>query len=191
MTESNAISPALSGQASGVTASAGSAGNPKAGAASSTPAKLTGPALWMAIFAVVVWIGFSVLLIVRAGTNDTEWSRIAWVFGSIQAIAFAAAGALFGTAVQQQNVSNAQQQAATAKQDADQQRDAATKGRALAATMQAEGAAQAGTPTDDRKPTGPDGAPAADPATVLAKRHADLSRAPFGNIVPPDSSRPT
>ena len=41
--------------------------------------------------------------------------------------------------MQQQNVSSAKQEAATAKKDADQQRDAAVKGRALAAVVQADG----------------------------------------------------
>ena len=103
---------------------------------SPSPAKLGGPALWTAVGALVIWVAFSIVLLFNISKNETEWTRIAWVFGSIQSVAFAAAGALFGTAVQQQNVSTAQQQAATAKQDADQQRDAATKGRALAAVMQ-------------------------------------------------------
>ena len=117
-----------SGQSQAATSGGGSSASPK----------LTGAALWVAIFAIAVWIGFSIFLITKAGTNETEWTRIAWVFGSIQAIAFAAAGALFGTAVQQQNINNAQQQATSATKDADQQREAAAKGRALAATMQAE-----------------------------------------------------
>jgi hypothetical protein len=165
------------------------AGSAKAGAGSSTSAKLSGPALWMAIVAVAVWIGFSVYLVTKAGTSDTEWARIAWVFGFIQAVAAAAAGALFGTAVQQQNVSTAQQQAATAKQDADQQRDAATKGRALAAAMQAESPVPAAGADGAPKAMGPVGAPGtgAASASALAQRHADLSRALFGEIVPPGS----
>jgi hypothetical protein len=115
----------------------------KSGEGSSTSPKLTGAALWVAIFAIAVWLGFSIFLIIEAGTNEIEWARITWVFGSIQAIAFAAAGALFGTAVQQQNLDKAQQQATSAKNDADQQREAAVNGRVLAAAIQAEAAAQA------------------------------------------------
>jgi hypothetical protein len=148
---------------------------------SSTSPRLTGAALWVAIFAIAVWIGFSIFLIAKAGTSETEWTRIAWVFGSIQAIAFAAAGALFGTAVQQQNVNNAQQQATSAKNDADQQREAAAKGRALAAAMQAEAAT---VPTDgggiQRAGVASASAGSAD---ELRQRHAQLSRSLFGDLI--------
>jgi hypothetical protein len=186
MTVTNAADPAASGQANDAAkTTAGTAGGATAGAGSSTSMKLSGPALWMAIVAVAAWLGFSIFLVAKAGTSDTEWARIAWVFGSIQAIAAAAAGALFGTAVQQQNVSNAQQQATTAKQDADQQRDAATKGRALAAAMQAESPAQPAGAGDGPKAMGPGGAPGAgaEAAGALAERHAQLSRALFGPLI--------
>src|ERR1700678_2399146 len=75
---------------------------PQAAATGSTSPKLSGAALWVAILAMATWIAFSIVLIVEANVNETEWTRLAWVFGSIQAIAFAAAGTLFGTAVQQQ-----------------------------------------------------------------------------------------
>lgn len=161
-----------SGQSQAATSGGGSSASPK----------LTGAALWVAIFAIAVWIGFSIFLITKAGTKETEWARIAWVFGSIQAIAFAAAGALFGTAVQQQNINNAQQQATSAKKDADQQREAAAKGRALAATMQAEAAVE---------PTGGGGIQRAGVASAastgsadeLRQRHAQLSRSLFGDLI--------
>lgn len=161
----------------------GSETNTTPGAGSSGPPKLSGAALWTAVFAVAVWIGFSIFLIARAGTNETEWARIAWVFGSIQAVAFTAVGALFGTAVQQQNVSNAQQQAASAKKDADQQREAATKGRALATAMQAEVAAQPANDEESPPRIGAPSAAAAESADQLRQRHAQLSRALFGDLV--------
>jgi hypothetical protein len=145
--------------------------------------KLTGAALWVAIFAIAVWVGFSIFLIARAGTNETEWTRIAWVFGSIQAIAFAAAGALFGTAVQQQNVSNAQQQATSSKKDADQQREAATKGRALAMTLQAEAATQPTAGADGLQRAGVGGTAPSDSADELRQRYGQLSRALFGELI--------
>ena len=157
--------------------------NTTPGDGSSGLPKPTGAALWTAIFAIAVWVGFSIFLIARAGTSETEWARIAWVFGSIQAVAFAAAGALFGTAVQQQNVNNAQQQAESAKKDADRQREAATKGRALATMVQAEVAAQ---PASDAEiPQRRDAAISADAesADQLLQRHAQLSRALFGDLV--------
>ena len=141
--------------------------------------------MWTAVGALVTWVAFSIVLLFNIGKNETEWTRIAWVFGSIQSVAFAAAGALFGTAVQQQNVSTAQQQAATAKQDADQQRDAATKGRALAAVMQAEAPAQPAGDAGGLRAMGPPAAAVAESAEVLRQRHAQVSRSLFGNLVEP------
>jgi hypothetical protein len=155
---------------------------------SPSPAKLGGPALWTAVGALLIWVAFSIVLLFNISKNETEWTRIAWVFGSIQSVAFAAAGALFGTAVQQQNVSTAQQQAATAKQDADQQREAATKGRALAAVMQAEGTAPPAGDAGGLKAMGPAAAAVTESAEVLRQRHAQVSRSLFGNLVEPPSS---
>jgi hypothetical protein len=164
-------------------------GGQNAGAAapggSSSSSKLSGPALWMAIFALAVWVAFSIVLLFNIGKNETEWTRIAWVFGSIQSVAFAAAGALFGTAVQQQNVTSAKQDAATAKKDADQQRDMAIKGRALATVVQADGATP---PAGDRsglERMGPDRTGATESAEAVRQRHAQLAQSLFGNLVEP------
>ena len=164
--------------------SAGQSQTAASGDGSSASPKLTGTALWVAIFAIAVWIGFSIYLIAKADTNETEWTRIAWVFGSIQAIAFAAAGALFGTAVQQQNVSNSQQQATSAKKDADQQREAAANGRALAAALQAEEAAiQPTSNAGGVQRAGVANAADAGSADELRQRNAQLSRALFGDLI--------
>jgi hypothetical protein len=163
--------------------SAGPSKSATPGNTSSTSSKLTGTALWTAIFAIAVWIGFSIFLIAKAGTNETEWTRIVWVFGSIQAVAFAAAGALFGTSVQQQNVNNAQQQAASAKKDADHQREAATKGRALATVMQAEVTVQPTGGVESPERVGVGSVTDAESAGQLRQRHAQLSRALFGDLV--------
>lgn len=149
---------------------------------SSSPPKLSGAALWVAIFAIAIWIGFSILLITKISTSEIEWTRLAWVFGSIQAIAFAAAGALFGTAVQQQNVNTAQQQATSAKNDADQQREAAVKGRALAAAIQAEAAVQESSTTGGVQRASVGGAGGPGTADNVLQRYAQMSRALFGDL---------
>jgi len=153
------------------------------GSGSSSPLKLSGPALWAAMLALVVWVGFSILMLFFASKSETEWTRVAWVFGSIQSVAFAAAGALFGTAVQQQNVSNAQQDAANAKKDADTQRETAIKGRALATVLQADGT----TPTTSEKSgleaMGPDQAGTTESADVVLQRHAQLAQSMFPELV--------
>jgi hypothetical protein len=156
---------------------------PQAAATGSTSPKLSGAALWVAILAMATWIAFSIVLIVEANVNETEWTRLAWVFGSIQAIAFAAAGTLFGTAVQQQNVSTAQHQAAMATKDAEQQRGDAANGRALAVAMQAEAATAPTENTEGIRRAGAAGVPGRDSADELRQRHAQLSRALFGNLV--------
>lgn len=178
MSDPNTASPPVSQETS-----AGQSQAAPSGDGSSNSPKLTGAALWVAISAIAVWIGFSIFLIAKAGTNETEWTRIAWVFGSIQAIAFAAAGALFGTAVQQQNINNAQQQATSAKKDADQQRDAAANGRALAAAIQADAVTQ---PTGDSggiQRAGVASAASAGSADELRQRYAQLSRSLFGDLI--------
>lgn len=154
----------------------------RSGNGSSSPPKLSGAALWVAIFAIVIWIGFSVFLITKVSTSEIEWTRIAWVFGSIQAIAFAAAGALFGTAVQQQNVDTAQRQATSAKNDADQQREAAVKGRALAAAIQAEAATQPSGTTGGVQRASVGGSGGLGTADSLLQRYAQMSRALFGDL---------
>jgi hypothetical protein len=136
---------------------------------------LSGTALWVAVAAVAVWITFSILLVTKASSSDVYWSRVAWVFGSVEAVAFAAAGALFGTAVQKQNVDNANLRADAAQQDADQQRETATKGRALAAALQAE-APVGGEQEESRAMSGSDG------PDEVQLRHAQISRTLFGDL---------
>jgi hypothetical protein len=141
--------------------------------------------LWVAVLSLAVWVAFSIVLLFNVGKNETEWTRIAWIFGSIQSVAFAAAGALFGTAVQQQNVNSAQQEAAIAKKDADQQRDMAIKGRTLATVVQAEGTTPSAEDTNRLERMGPGRADATESADTVRQRHARLSQSLFGNLVEP------
>jgi hypothetical protein len=150
-----------------------------------TSPKLSGAALWVAVFALAVWVAFSIVLLFNVGKTEMEWTRIAWVFGSIQSVAFAATGALFGTAVQQQNVSSAKQEATTARKDADQQRETAIKGRALAAVVQAEGAAPSAGETGGYERMGPGRTGVTESAEAVRQRHAQLSQSLFGNLVEP------
>jgi hypothetical protein len=161
------------------------------GGSSSSP-KLSGAALWTAIVALVVWVAFSIVVLFNIGKSETEWTRITWVFGSIQSVAFAAAGALFGTAVQQQNVSSAKQEASSAKQeassakqDADQQRETAIKGRALAAVVQAEAATPSADDATGLESMETGRADATESAEALRQRHAQVSRSLFGDLVEP------
>src|SRR5690242_951149 len=106
--------------------------------AATTPAKTTGDnklsrtGTVVASGTVLFWALFAAFLLSRVGTKDADvWTHLTFVFGSVQAIAFTAAGALFGTAVQQDRVKNAEHRAAMAE-------NAASNGRALALILQNE-----------------------------------------------------
>ncbi|MEU4732152.1 hypothetical protein [Streptomyces sp. NPDC023588] len=142
---------------------------------------LAGPALWVALFAIAAWVGFSIYLLTQAGsTQEISWTRIIWVFASVEAIAFAAAGALFGTAVQRGHVMQAEQRAESAENTARQHQEEATAGRALAASMQADDIA-AGAGENRLKSMGTGGQVSED----VRRRHAQLARSLFGDLVKP------
>jgi hypothetical protein len=135
----------------------------------------------VAIAAVIFWAVFSVLLVRTANTTDEIlWTRLAWIFGSVQALAFAAAGALFGTAVQRDRAEKAEERAASAQSDADAQRDDASKGRALAAILQAEAEDSLGDGGGARRSGAPAEAP---PDAGVRQSHARIARSLFGDLV--------
>ena len=93
-----------------------------------TPSRI---ALIAAGAALVIWLAFAVYLLTQSGANDAKWGRIVWVFASVEAVAFAAAGVLFGTTVNRQRAEVAEQQATANQRDAE-------GGRALAAALKAD-----------------------------------------------------
>jgi len=126
----------------------------------STVKNVSGVAL---VAAAVVLVGFGVFvwyLATRSDTEEVTWTRLAWLFASVEAVAFGAAGALFGSSIQRQRAEKAE-----AKADANA--DAAAKGRALAEALKAEDTATGGL-----EPLGPG-------ADEVARRHAALARALF------------
>ena len=100
---------------------------------------------------VVGWIGgailvatYLVLLILQfdhIGATDADWNRRLELLNPLQALAFAGAGVLLGTAVQQQATKKAQELA-------DQNQEDANKGRALEAAVKAKAASPEPTPPD-------------------------------------------
>jgi uncharacterized membrane protein YeiH len=68
-----------------------------------------------ATFAALVIIAFAVFaifLVTNADTQDqTEWERWVYVFGAVQAIAFAAIGWVFGREVNRERAEKAEQRA--------------------------------------------------------------------------------
>lgn len=126
------------------------------------PRRPTGVALIAALVALVTFAAFTAYMIVQAdGENEVTWTRLAWLFSSVEAIAFGAAGALFGASVQRERAENAEA-------DARVNADAATRGRALAAVVKAD--AQAATRGRDE----PEGE-----TTSVAARHARVARELF------------
>jgi hypothetical protein len=99
--------------------------------------------------------------------NEVSWTRLAWLFASVEAIAFGAAGALFGATIQRQRAEKAESAAS-------QNADAAAKGRALAETLKAEepsGSASEGFEAF--------GSAVPSEAAQVAQRHASLARELF------------
>jgi hypothetical protein len=95
----------------------------------------------VAIVGLAVLVGFGALTVfMTSQVNNSEptWARLVYVFGSVEAVAFAAAGALFGAQVQRGQTQRAERRAEEAQQKADRHADAAARGRALAKTIRVE-----------------------------------------------------
>jgi hypothetical protein len=95
-----------------------------------------------AFVVLAAWLALVVFLMLRIDTEETHWARLMAMLGSVEAVAFAAAGALFGTTVQKQRVEEAKEQAqkadqraSTAEQQALESAGDAANGRALAAAI--------------------------------------------------------
>lgn len=133
--------------------------------------------------AIVLIVVYIVVLFVQWGSVDAaelEWSRRLTLFGGLEALAFAAAGAILGTTVQRQVVKKAEEQATDAKAEANEQKiraDAnerdAEKGRALHRLAEVKGTQPSGGPVR-RSPGGP---PAPDMAELveLARRYDETT----------------
>lgn len=82
-------------------------------------------------FAVVVVTGFAVFAIFLVSNADTqnqsEWERWVYVFGAVEAIAFAAVGWVFGREVNRQRAENAEDAAEQAAESAAQSREKGAK----------------------------------------------------------------
>lgn len=92
---------------------------------------LSGWALGAAVVVLIAFAAFVVFMIHDIESSEVRWTRLAWLFASVEAIAFGAAGALFGTTIQRGRAENAE---AEARKNA----DAAAKGVALASSLIAD-----------------------------------------------------
>jgi len=122
--------------------------------AATTGQKLGVVATILAIALIVVYIVFLILQWNNVKAGDLEWSRRSDLFGGLEALAFAAAGAVLGTSVQRQVTKKAEDQAADAKGQADQKKaradtnqKAAEKARALHNLAEVKAGQSVGGPT--------------------------------------------
>jgi hypothetical protein len=124
----------------------------------------------VAVLAVLIWVAFVVVMLVASDSSDMTWTRLTFVFASVEAIAFAAAGALFGVSVQRERVQKAEEKADVHAREA-------ANGRALAAVNLADEAALAG-----QDPAGQSFSPGGPPEANLSRRHAELARRLFPEV---------
>jgi hypothetical protein len=102
------------------------------------------PLTWtspVVIIGAVVLAAFGLLvafMIQQVAGTDSAWTRLVYLYGSVEAIVFAAAGAIFGTQVQRGQTNAAESRAKEAQAKADQHVHAAEAGRALASTIKGE-----------------------------------------------------
>ena len=123
----------------------------------------------VAVLVLAAFGAFVVFLVAQVGEDEVEWSRLAWIFASVEAIAFGAAGALFGSSIQRDRAEKAE---AAARENA----EAAASGKALAEVIKAD---------DPTQPAGSASLEALGPgsersaAASVAQRHAELARRLF------------
>ncbi|HEY5855789.1 MAG TPA: hypothetical protein VIW24_17510 [Aldersonia sp.] len=149
-------------------------------------AGLSGAPLAVAVVAVCIWIAFVLVMLLSSDTPDLQWTRLTFVFSSVEAVAFAAAGALFGVTVQRDRVERAEKQADSNAKDA-------ANGRALAAMTMAD---DDGAPGQKNEPPFPEESygvegpvaseesygVAGQPDRETRRRHADAARRLFPDL---------
>jgi hypothetical protein len=133
------------------------------GARQSPP--LAGVALVVAVAVIVVWLGLLIWLAISANASDIAWSRQLVVLGSVEAVAFAAVGALFGTTVQRQRVADLTAQRDAAQSWAEANQAAAVNGEKLAVAVRTANASKADSRAEQLSASGRAGG---DPVLELA-----------------------
>jgi hypothetical protein len=143
---------------------------------------LSGPGVWVAVLVLLGFAGLVVTMILSANVTEQTWIRLAWVFSSVEAIAFAAAGAIFGSSVHRERAEKAEERAVKNEQQA-------ANGRALATQLLVDGTqaplptAGAGERPDPLTGSGPPAGTAAGPSVdATAARHARAAQALFPDL---------
>jgi len=133
---------------------------------------ISGLPMYVAIAAVLVWVAFLVVMLLSTDASESEWTRLTFIFASVEAIAFTAAGALFGITVQRERVEKAEQRA-------EQNESEAASGRALAAINLAD---EAQAIEQDEESALESYGPAQAKEGEVRRRHAEAARRLFPNL---------
>jgi hypothetical protein len=135
-----------------------------------TPARrLSGAPLVAAMIAILLWAVFVIVMIFAADDeSDVTWARLAFLLASVEAVAFAAGGALWGASIQRERAEKAETRAAQNEQDA---ASGKSLGRVLIEDETLE--SRAGAPGVQR--LGGEG-------RGVVERHASLARALFPDL---------
>jgi hypothetical protein len=128
---------------------------------------MSGIPMWAAVLAILVWIATLAIMLLASDTDDKQWARMTYVFASVEAIAFSAAGALFGVSVQRERVKSAEDKAAASERDA-------TNGKALAMVAIADGESVAAREAYSFAPD--------EPPPDVRQRYAALARQLFPDL---------
>jgi hypothetical protein len=97
------------------------------------------------IAAIVILVAFGLFIYVllgRTGVDEAEWGRYVYLFGGVEAIAFAAAGVLLGREVHRAQAESAEKRATKAESEVKKFEPEAVKGRALADFIEARAEAR-------------------------------------------------
>jgi len=92
---------------------------------------------WMGVAVLVAYALFTWWLIRSSSASSEDWARLTYLYQGVEAVVFAAAGAIFGTAVLRGQVSDAKDGEREAKTSAAQAELDARIGRALEAAVRA------------------------------------------------------
>lgn len=103
---------------------------------------VSGLAAGMAVVVIIVWMAGLAWLFFNTDATDATWARWLTVLTALEAVAFAAAGVLFGTTVQRQRVADAQDVAKQAEERAEANANDAANGRKLAERLKGRASAQ-------------------------------------------------
>lgn len=92
---------------------------------------------WVAVAIIVVFIALTAVMVSRVGAGETEWTRLAFIYGGVEVFVVAAIGFLFGAASQEKAVKATETKARHAQESADSNAEGARVAAALRAALKA------------------------------------------------------